>query len=196
MMLAGPTLRVVPVTTHIPLRDVPERAHHRADRRQGPRRDHAACSASSASSSPRLAVAGLNPHAGEDGALGREEIEIIVPAIERLREEGYRGRAARTRPTPCSTSAARRDYDAALCMYHDQALIPLKTLHFDEGDQRDARPADRAHLARSRHRLRHRRQGHGRSRRDDRRDPHRRRLRAPARRRRDDAATACRRCAR
>ncbi len=132
MMLAGPTLRVVPVTTHIPLRDVPGaltierivakgRAAIRGLQRQfGIER-------------PRVAVAGLNPHAGESGALGREEIDIIVPAIERLREEGYRGQ----RPAParhrCSTRAARRNYDVALCMYHDQALIPLKTLHFDEG---------------------------------------------------------------
>jgi 4-hydroxythreonine-4-phosphate dehydrogenase len=81
---------------------------------------------------PRVAVAGLNPHAGEDGALGREEIDIIVPAIERLREEGY----SLTGPHPPDilfSEQRRRSYDLALCMYHDQALIPLKTLHFDEG---------------------------------------------------------------
>jgi hypothetical protein len=77
-------------------------------------------------------------------------------------------------PTRCSPRA-RETYDAALCMYHDQALIPLKTLDFDERRQRHAGPADRAHLARSRHRLRHRRKGQGPSRRDDRRDPHGRR---------------------
>jgi 4-hydroxythreonine-4-phosphate dehydrogenase len=77
-------------------------------------------------------VAGLNPHAGEGGTLGREEIELIMPAIEALRTEGWRV----TGPHPADTmfhAAARAHYDAALCMYHDQALIPLKALHFEEG---------------------------------------------------------------
>jgi 4-hydroxythreonine-4-phosphate dehydrogenase len=81
---------------------------------------------------PRLAVAGLNPHAGEGGALGREEIEIIAPAIEALAAEGWRVSG----PYPADTmfhASARARYDAALCMYHDQALIPLKALHFEEG---------------------------------------------------------------
>jgi 4-hydroxythreonine-4-phosphate dehydrogenase len=81
---------------------------------------------------PRLAVAGLNPHAGEGGSLGREEIELIIPAIEALRAEGWRV----TGPHPADTmfhAAARANYDAALCMYHDQALIPLKALHFEDG---------------------------------------------------------------
>jgi 4-hydroxythreonine-4-phosphate dehydrogenase len=81
---------------------------------------------------PRLAVAGLNPHAGEGGALGREEIEIIAPAVERLRGEGI----AVFGPAPADTlfhERARSRYDAALCMYHDQALIPLKTIDFDRG---------------------------------------------------------------
>jgi 4-hydroxythreonine-4-phosphate dehydrogenase len=131
MMLAGPTLRTVPVTTHIALRDVPEaltverivakgRAAARGLQRQFgiPR--------------PRLAVAGLNPHAGENGALGREEIELIEPAIERLREEGYEA-VGPMPPDIMFHERQRRNYDAALCMYHDQALIPLKTLHFDDG---------------------------------------------------------------
>jgi 4-hydroxythreonine-4-phosphate dehydrogenase len=131
MMLAGPTLRVIPVTTHIPFRDVPEalsierivakgRAAVRGLQRQF------------GIEAPRLAVAGLNPHAGEQGTLGREEIDIILPAVERLREEGYDA----TGPFPPDimfTEHRRRTYDAALCMYHDQGLIPLKTLHFDEG---------------------------------------------------------------
>jgi 4-hydroxythreonine-4-phosphate dehydrogenase len=131
MMLAGPTLRTVPVTTHVPLADVPAllsadlivargRTVIRGLRRQfGIER-------------PRLAVAGLNPHAGENGALGREEIETIAPAVERLREED----AEVFGPLSADTmfhAAARSGYDAALCMYHDQALIPLKALHFDEG---------------------------------------------------------------
>ena len=80
---------------------------------------------------PRLAVAGLNPHAGEGGQLGREEIEIIEPAIAALRAEGWRV----TGPHPADTmfhARARANYDAALCMYHDQALIPIKALHFEE----------------------------------------------------------------
>ena len=131
MMLAGPTLRVVPVTTHIPLREVAAaltadlivakgRAAAKGLQRQfGIER-------------PRLAVAGLNPHAGEEGTLGREEIDIVMPAIERLREEGYDVSGPHP-PDIMFQERRRRDYDVALCMYHDQALIPLKTLHFDEG---------------------------------------------------------------
>jgi 4-hydroxythreonine-4-phosphate dehydrogenase len=131
MMLAGPTLKVIPVTTHVPLRDVPdllsvERIVMKARvaikgliRQFGLER-------------PRIAVAGLNPHAGENGTLGREEVEIVVPAIERLREEGYDVSGPHP-PDIMFHKRRRRNYDAALCMYHDQALIPLKTLHFDEG---------------------------------------------------------------
>ncbi|MGZ8313255.1 MAG: 4-hydroxythreonine-4-phosphate dehydrogenase PdxA [Allosphingosinicella sp.] len=131
MMLAGPTLRVIPVTTHIPLRDVPElltadlivakgRAAIKGLQRQF------------GIEQPRIAVAGLNPHAGEDGTLGREEIDVIMPAIERLREEGHD--VSGPYPPDIMFHERRRSrYDAALCMYHDQALIPLKTLHFDEG---------------------------------------------------------------
>jgi 4-hydroxythreonine-4-phosphate dehydrogenase len=74
----------------------------------------------------------LNPHAGENGALGREDLDVIAPAIERLRSEGIDA----TGPYPADTmfhERARARYDAALCMYHDQALVPIKTLHFDEG---------------------------------------------------------------
>ncbi|GAA4014596.1 4-hydroxythreonine-4-phosphate dehydrogenase PdxA [Sphingomonas swuensis] len=131
MMLAGPTLRAVPVTTHIPLTAVAAglsapliEARGRATLR-GLQRNFGI-------GEPRLAVAGLNPHAGEGGALGREEIEIIQPAIDALRAEGW----LVTGPHPADTmfhTAARARYDAALCMYHDQALIPLKALHFEEG---------------------------------------------------------------
>jgi 4-hydroxythreonine-4-phosphate dehydrogenase len=131
MMLAGPTLRAVPVTTHMPLRDVAERltsglieARARATLR-GLQRNFGLAE-------PRLAVAGFNPHAGEGGALGREEIEVIRPAVETLQAEGWQVSG----PYPADTmfhTAARARYDAALCMYHDQALIPLKALHFEEG---------------------------------------------------------------
>jgi 4-hydroxythreonine-4-phosphate dehydrogenase len=131
MMLAGPSLRTVPVTTHVPLRAVPDLlsvelivARGRTTIRALKRLFGIEC--------PRLAVAGLNPHAGEEGALGREEIDIVQPAIERLREE----EAEVTGPHAADTmfhERMRRTYDAALCLYHDQALVPLKTLHFDDG---------------------------------------------------------------
>jgi 4-hydroxythreonine-4-phosphate dehydrogenase len=131
MMLAGPTLKVVPVTGHIPFSEVraaltEERivAKGRAAIR-GLQRQFGI-------ETPRLAVAGLNPHAGENGALGREEIEIIQPAIERLLEEGY-DVVGPMPPDIMFHGRKRSQYDAALCMYHDQALIPLKTLHFDDG---------------------------------------------------------------
>jgi 4-hydroxythreonine-4-phosphate dehydrogenase len=81
---------------------------------------------------PRLAVAGLNPHAGENGGIGDEDERIVRPAVAALRTEGIDARG----PLPADTlfhAAARKGYDAALCMYHDQALIPIKTLAFDEG---------------------------------------------------------------
>jgi 4-hydroxythreonine-4-phosphate dehydrogenase len=131
MMLAGPTLRTVPVTTHLALREVAGRlsaglieARGRATLR-GLQRNFGIAD-------PKLAVAALNPHAGEGGALGTEEQEIIQPAIDALREEGWQI----VGPLPADTmfhEGARSQYDAALCMYHDQALIPLKALHFEEG---------------------------------------------------------------
>jgi 4-hydroxythreonine-4-phosphate dehydrogenase len=81
---------------------------------------------------PRLAVAGLNPHAGEQGAMGREEIEIIAPAVAQLRADGIDA-VGPLAPDTMFHAPARAGYDAAICMYHDQALIPLKTLYFDEG---------------------------------------------------------------
>ena len=131
MMLAGPDLRVVPVTIHIPLADVPGALTPQllADTirvtRDGLRRDLGIAE-------PRIAIAGLNPHAGEGGVMGREEIEIIAPVIALLRAEGF----DLTDPLPADTlfhPAARARYDVAICMYHDQALIPLKTLSFDDG---------------------------------------------------------------
>ncbi|MGP1354211.1 MAG: 4-hydroxythreonine-4-phosphate dehydrogenase PdxA [Parasphingopyxis sp.] len=131
MMLAGPTLKVVPITTHIPLRDVPEvvsvdlivtKARAAA---RGMTRNFGI-------EKPRLAFAGLNPHAGEFGALGREEIDFLEPALAQLREEGFDVHGPFAADTMFH-AAAREKYDVALCLYHDQALIPLKTLHFDEG---------------------------------------------------------------
>ncbi|WP_265570590.1 4-hydroxythreonine-4-phosphate dehydrogenase PdxA [Sphingomicrobium nitratireducens] len=131
MMLAGPTLRAVPVTTHIPLADASEALNIDLIVARG-RCALRGLIRNFGIENPRLAVAGFNPHAGEGGALGREEIDIIVPAIERLREEGWDV----VGPLPADTmfhERARSRYDAALAMYHDQGLIPLKALHFDEG---------------------------------------------------------------
>ncbi|MFL6733703.1 MAG: 4-hydroxythreonine-4-phosphate dehydrogenase PdxA [Sphingomicrobium sp.] len=131
MMLAGPTLRTVPLTTHIPLADVPGHlsvglieSRARSVLR-GLQRNFGI-------DQPRLAIAALNPHAGEGGALGREEIDVIAPAVAALAAEGWRV----TGPHPADSlfhEAARAKYDAALCMYHDQALVPLKALHFEDG---------------------------------------------------------------
>ncbi len=131
MMLAAPALRVVPVTIHIPLAEVP-RALTPDLLEATLRITHAALVADFGLPAPRIAVAGLNPHAGEGGAMGREEIEIIVPVLDRLRAEGL----ALSGPHSADTlfhPAARARYDAAVCMYHDQALIPIKTLDFDGG---------------------------------------------------------------
>lgn len=130
MMLAGPLLRAIPLTIHIPLKDVPGKiteklivetcrvAHKDLKERFG-------------IETPRLAIAGLNPHAGEDGAMGHEEIDVIAPAIARVRAEGINAIG----PLPADTmfhAQARARYDVAICMYHDQALIPAKALGFDD----------------------------------------------------------------
>lgn len=131
MMLAGPSLKVVPMTTHIALNAVSGAlsielivAKARATAR-GLLRNFGI-------ENPRLAFAGLNPHAGEQGALGREEIDILEPAIAILRAEGIDA----TGPFAADTmfhARARATYDVAMCCYHDQALVPIKTLHFDDG---------------------------------------------------------------
>ena len=131
MMLAGPTLRTVPVTTHLPFAQVPERLSAALIESRG-RTTLRGLQRHFGIAEPRLAISGLNPHAGEGGMLGREEIELIEPAIAALRAEGWRV----TGPHPADTmfhETARAKYDAALCMYHDQALIPLKALHFNDG---------------------------------------------------------------
>lgn len=131
MLLAGPSLRTVPITVHCALSEVPARLS--ADlicRRarivaEGMRRDFGIAA-------PRLAIAALNPHAGEDGRMGDEEQRIIAPAIEALRAEGIDASG----PHPADSlfaPRARATYDVAIAMYHDQALVPLKALDFDEG---------------------------------------------------------------
>ncbi len=130
MMLAGPSLRAVPVTVHIPLREVPNQLSSEDIVATG-RITAADLALRFGIANPRLAVSGLNPHAGEAGALGSEDQEIIAPAVSRLRSEGIDA----TGPLPADTmfhASARQRYDAALCMYHDQALIPAKALAFDE----------------------------------------------------------------
>ena len=131
MMLASPSLRVVPVTIHIALSEVPMRLTP-ALLEQTIRLTHHGLIHDFAISAPRLAVAGLNPHAGEGGAMGHEEISLITPVLNRLRAEGIN----LTGPHSADTMfhpRARAQYDAAICMYHDQALIPIKTLDFDGG---------------------------------------------------------------
>ncbi|WP_417204972.1 4-hydroxythreonine-4-phosphate dehydrogenase PdxA [Antarctobacter sp.] len=131
MMLASDRLRVVPVTIHIALSDVPAALTPDLLERRI-RITQAALVAQFGIPNPRLAVAGLNPHAGEGGRMGTEDAALIAPVLERLRAEGLDLRG----PLPADTmfhDRARAGYDAAICMYHDQALIPIKTLDFDEG---------------------------------------------------------------
>ncbi|MCR6630877.1 MAG: 4-hydroxythreonine-4-phosphate dehydrogenase PdxA [Magnetospirillum sp.] len=131
MMLACPSLRVVPVTIHLSLAEA-LRSLSQASIVAAGMTTSRALATDFALGRPRLAVAGLNPHAGENGAMGREEIDIIAPAVAELQAAGIDAFG----PLPPDTmfhAAARARYDAALCMYHDQALIPLKTLGFDEG---------------------------------------------------------------
>jgi 4-hydroxythreonine-4-phosphate dehydrogenase len=130
MMLAGPTLRTVPVTTHLPFREVARALTSSLIESRG-RATLRGLQRHFGIAEPRVAVSGLNPHAGESGELGREEIDIIEPAIAALAAEGWRV----TGPHPADTmfhERARANYDAALCMYHDQALIPIKALHFED----------------------------------------------------------------
>lgn len=130
MMLAGPTLRTVPVTTHLPFRDVPQALSAALIESRG-RAAIRGLQRNFGIPEPRLAISGLNPHAGEGGSLGREELELIAPAIAVLAAEGWQVSG----PHPADTmfhDRARANYDVALCMYHDQALIPIKALHFTE----------------------------------------------------------------
>jgi 4-hydroxythreonine-4-phosphate dehydrogenase len=131
MMLACPGLRVVPVTIHCALAQVPARLT--PDLLETTLRvTHAALIRDFGIAAPRIAVAGLNPHAGEDGHMGREEIEMIAPLLHRLRAEGFDLRGPLSADTMFHAGARAR-YDVAVCMYHDQALIPIKTIDFSGG---------------------------------------------------------------
>lgn len=131
MMLASDQLRVVPATIHIALAQVPAALTPESLRRTI-EITHAGLRDLFGIAAPRLAIAGLNPHAGEGGAMGREELDWIAPLITEMRDKGF----DLTGPLPADTmfhAAARARYDAAVAMYHDQALIPIKTLDFDKG---------------------------------------------------------------
>lgn len=130
MMLAGPDLRVVPMTTHIPLASVASKLDGRLIR-QRLRATAKGLQRNFGIQNPRLAVAGFNPHAGESGNMGREEIDLFIPAIEQIRSEGFDVIGPLSADTMFHAEA-RSHYDAALCAYHDQALIPLKTLYFHD----------------------------------------------------------------
>ncbi len=131
MMLASPQLRVVPVTVHEPLahaiaRLTPELiVEHAAI-------THAALVRDFGIAQPRLAIAGLNPHAGEAGTLGKEDDAIVAPAVKMLRDQGINATGPYP-PDTLFTAHARPTYDAAICLYHDQALIPIKTLDMEGG---------------------------------------------------------------
>jgi len=131
MMLASDKLRVVPLTIHLPIAKVPGAISKQAVFETGEiiltalRRDFGLLN-------PRLAVAGLNPHAGEDGVLGDEDDSVIAPAIAALKARGFNVRGPLSADT-LFHDEARKTYDAALCMYHDQALIPIKSLSFWDG---------------------------------------------------------------
>jgi 4-hydroxythreonine-4-phosphate dehydrogenase len=131
MMLAVEGLRVVPVTVHQSLRSALDALDIEAIVTKA-RIAAQALRDRFGIAQPRLAVAGVNPHAGEDGTLGREEIEIVIPAIERLRAEGWHVEGPKS-PDTMFHPGARATYDVAICHYHDQALIPLKTLDYDHG---------------------------------------------------------------
>lgn len=131
MMLACPQLRVVPVTIHVSLAQAAAGLTTQAIIHAGQVTAQALCR-DFAIAAPRLAVAGLNPHAGENGAMGHEDAHIVAPAVAALKALGIDASG----PLPADTlfhARARAGYDAALCMYHDQALIPIKTIDFDGG---------------------------------------------------------------
>ena len=130
MMLWSPALAVVPVTIHLSLREAVTRLTSELIVTTA-KIAAADMKAHFGLARPRLAISGLNPHAGEDGSLGSEDIDIVAPAVEALRKAGIDARG----PLPADTmfhAAARKTYDCAVCMYHDQALIPIKTIAFED----------------------------------------------------------------
>lgn len=131
MMLACPELKVVPATVHIPLSDVSK--HLTKDSLAHViRTTHLDLQSRFNIDDPKIVIAGMNPHAGESGSIGREEQDLIIPLIEALKREGI----SVSGPYPADSlfhEKARRTFDAAICMYHDQALIPIKTIDFDRG---------------------------------------------------------------
>jgi 4-hydroxythreonine-4-phosphate dehydrogenase len=131
MMLVAEDLRAIPVTVHIPLKDVPAQLTGAAIIAQAhvTARD---LTRYFGIARPRLAFTGLNPHAGENGMMGREEIDVIIPALLKLKAEGYTVLGPMSADTAFHAEA-RAAYDAILCMYHDQALIPVKTIDFHGG---------------------------------------------------------------
>jgi len=131
MLLAGPNLKVVPVTIHLSLKDAVI-ALTRDEIVRTLKTTIAALKSDFGIDTPRVAVSGLNPHAGESGHMGREEIDIIAPAIAEVADTGADIRGPLAGDTMFHP-AARATYDVAVCMYHDQALIPMKTLDFDNG---------------------------------------------------------------
>ncbi|MDH5558111.1 MAG: 4-hydroxythreonine-4-phosphate dehydrogenase PdxA [Alphaproteobacteria bacterium] len=131
MMLACPGLRVVPVTIHIALGEVAKNLNQ-GEIERVVRTTARALKRDFGIANPQIVIAGLNPHAGEGGAMGREEIEIIKPAVDILKSE----QISVLGPAPADTlfhERIRKTYDAAICMYHDQALIPIKTIDFHNG---------------------------------------------------------------
>ncbi|MFM6931467.1 MAG: 4-hydroxythreonine-4-phosphate dehydrogenase PdxA [Novosphingobium sp.] len=131
MMLAGPSLRTVPLTIHVALAEVPGLINSAMIVRKA-RIVADALTRDFGIAEPRVAIAALNPHAGEEGRMGHEDIAVVAPAIDELNAMGI----AATGPHPADalfTPRARATYDVAICMYHDQALIPIKALDFDEG---------------------------------------------------------------
>ena len=131
MMLASPQLRVIPVTIHLPLRQAVDSLSQAAIVHAGRVCDEA-LRRDFAIAAPVVAVAGLNPHAGEAGSLGHEDRDIVAPAVAELRAAGIDARGPLAADTMFHPEA-RAGFDAALCMYHDQALIPIKTIDFHGG---------------------------------------------------------------
>jgi len=131
MLLTSPELSVVPVTIHIPVKDVPLALTGDLLSFTIKTLEHA-LRVEFGLKSPRIAVAGLNPHAGEGGQMGLEEIDLITPILDALRKDGLNLIGPESADTMFH-ARARKTYDAAVCMYHDQALIPIKTIDFDRG---------------------------------------------------------------